>query len=671
MNREVGIKLTSKYLRCTFEHIIMKLVIVESPSKTKKIESLLGSGYKCLATRGHLVDVPPSIVWIDDPQMLLNPKLVPVKGAHKIISMLRTASREARETIIACDADREGEMIALNVIQLLGLHVHSTQRARFREITHDAVVTAIEDTSSRLDMNLALAQRARRCIDLVFGFQLSPIVSRHEGMRGLSAGRCQSPMLRLVSCHNKKVDEWESHPEYVEKFSVLTEKDKLYRDPPVPKSIDEAFLSSLHVAKYTGCVVSTESQGVPSAFTTVSFVTACAKYLNMSTVESTRAAQYLYESGAITYPRTDSCHISLTFAENVRKCILDHYGRAYIPEKIQYKQLSSKNARNAQEAHECIRPTDAFSLVRNDVPLTASKYPKVYDLIRRRTLASLSVPVNSEKRVYNFRVYPGDELAVYTRVDTCVIFSGWKIFYDVRPDDIQSIYVKGDEFKVCVAQLQTDLKKGVRPWNEATLVNELEKSGIGRPSTYADIIQRNFRRNYVECVTWDVKDVYVDCITWSRSSMQMEKKRIKKTIGGEKRCVRLTSLGCRVLEFLETRFEPYVESHFTNDMETQLDEIAHGHRDLYQCVHEFNVRMKRDVDAYLALTRDASNVPHPESKNKIVHKVNERYLIYAGENGCFIRDAQRKNRPFRSLKHMSLDEVKKLKIKDCKQFYRM
>jgi DNA topoisomerase-1 len=581
----------------------MKLVIVESPAKCSKIRGFLGDGYKVVASFGHIraLDADLNAVGLERD---FEPKYKFLIEKKKAIDQLKEAAKGCTEVYLAADDDREGEAIAFSVCLLLGLNPAITPRAVFREITKKAVTEAVANPR-RLDMNKVNAQQSRAMLDMLIGFTLSPLLWKHVG-RGLSAGRCQTPALRLIAEKEKLVGDFKSALTWKITGSWVDEKGakvngelcdeleddasaqayiEIVRDAVAPYKVKDVSVRPWKTAPPVPLITSTLQQQASALF-------------GMAPKYTMQVAQRLYEEGHITYMRTDSAVLSDEAVANGRKWIEENYGADYLAvmgavvkqsaktKKVKIKaEESGDGGAKAQEAHEAIRPTKMEAREIDGSEMSPHE-KKLYGLIWRRAMQSLMSDARGETKTAKFSSESDADfewVAHWRRT----LFAGWKKLGEVGKinDDAEG---EGDEeeswndsIKVGdILRWQTINGKAVQTkapsrYTEASLVSELEKRGIGRPSTYANILDALSEKSYIE-----IKDIPGHAIQLGRLQMGADKqiKRTEEKVmqGGEKKKMVPTELGVRALGFLEREFSDLIDYSFTALMENSLDKIAKG-----------------------------------------------------------------------------------------------
>ena len=550
----------------------MKLVIVESPTKSKTIAHYLGNDYVVEASKGHVKDLAISGkggLGVDV-ENNFEPKYVISKDKIKIVSELRKIAKKSDEVILATDPDREGEAIAYSLAKVLGLDVNTTKRLEFHEITNNSILEAISNPRT-IDMSLVHAQETRRIIDRIMGFKLSGLLN--QKIKSKSAGRVQSAALKLIVDHEKEIEDFKPEKYYVLEVSIEIDN-KIYPLALVKyknekldnfKNKDEALeaLNSLN-EKLVLDKIEEKERFIKSKepFRTSTMQQSAFSSCGFSTKETTFLAQELYEGvetneglvGLITYIRTDSTKLSDTFIESAKNYIISKYGEEY------YKgQGTLKEVKNAQDAHEAIRPT---SLERT--PELMKKYLsnnayKLYKLIYNRTLASLM----SDKKVLSKTYYFVDNDCTFKLTDSETLFKGYDILkVDEKAADegllsnisTNSLLKEKESYKVASKELKEDETKPPARYSEGKLVNLMEEKGIGRPSTYASTIATLKARKYITST---------------------------------KGVITPTEQGKLTSKVLDKYFPNLINTQYTADMENLLDEIQNGTADEKKVIADF------------------------------------------------------------------------------------
>ena len=473
------------------------LIIVESNGKTKKIEKF--TGHQCVASFGHVFALKPTLKWFDPEN--IDPEYIIHKGKEKIISNLKAKAKAASRIIIASDLDREGEAIAAHLMKLLNLNEKKTERITFNQISESALKEAIEN-SGKLDKNLYNAQQARAIIDIVFGFKVSPFLSSHLNIRALSAGRCQSPAVRMCMQrqNEQKIDKISikinAHSHEVKNivhiepsFSYDTCKDEIMI---WLKNLEN---QKLRVSKVK---VSKKKETPPPPFITSSLQQMAYNRFSFNPKRTMEIAQKLYEGGYITYMRTDSVNLSSQFQDMAGKWIKEKYGEEYVNLR-QYGKKKSGGVKT-QDAHEAIRPID----INNNSPDNIEQ-KKLYDLIKLRAIASqMAQAIYSESKLTLETKRIDSQIDIWESISKTIIFPGFTCLRgNIIKDDLQQDsvtkkkYKLNDELNIVCVNVKEHAILPPPPFNPAGFVKMLEKTGIGRPSTYSSIIERIQEKDYI------------------------------------------------------------------------------------------------------------------------------------------------------------------------------
>ncbi|QES89728.1 type I DNA topoisomerase [Rhizosphaericola mali] len=556
------------------------LLIVESPAKAKTIEKYLGSDFEVKSSYGHVRDLDKDNMGIDVAHNYL-PKYIVPEDKKKVVTELKQQAKKVQEVWLASDEDREGEAISWHLAEVLGLDPKTTKRIVFHEITKPAIENAVKNPRT-IDMNLVDAQQARRILDRLVGFELSPVLWRKVGMqRSLSAGRVQSVAVKLIAEREREINAFKAESSFkVEGHFVakdINKKDVVFKadGPAKLKSVQDAetFLDSCKKSTYKVVDVQVKpTKRTPAApFTTSTLQQEASRKLGYSVSRTMRLAQQLYENGLITYMRTDAVNLSELAMADIEKEINQAYGANY------HKPRHYKNKNeNAQEAHEAIRPTYI-----HDHTITDADTRALYNLIWKRTIASQMSDAEFEKT--NAKIEISSNKEQLNASGEVLKFDGFlKVYLEGRDDD-------DDEEKegvlppLAVGQA-VDLKEIVasekfsRPaprYTEASLVKKLEELGIGRPSTYAPTITTITKRNYVEKRDKDGVERAAQKLTLNAND-EIAKVNLVETFGTERGKLFPTDLGLVVTDFLSDHFKNVMDYHFTARVENEFDEIAGG-----------------------------------------------------------------------------------------------
>lgn len=549
------------------------LVIVESPAKAKTIQKYLGKDFEVKSSFGHIRDLPKKGMGINLENFTPDYEISADK--KKVVADLKAASKKAETVWLASDEDREGEAIAWHLAQELKLKSENTKRIVFHEITKNAILKAVENPRE-IDQNLVNAQQARRVLDRIVGFEMSPVLWK-KVKPGLSAGRVQSVAVRLIVEREKEIREFKPVPSYkVEGVFTNLEKQeisaKLKKD--FTKEQDaENFLNRVQNIdfKVLNIDVKPAQRSASAPFTTSTLQQEASNRLGYGVTTTMRVAQRLYEEGYITYMRTDSVNLSQEAINAAKSQILKEFGEEY----SQPRNYVTKSA-SAQEAHEAIRPTDFGVKSIDDVQLN-----KLYQLIYKRTLASQMANAKLEKTIIEIG---NPELPQHFEAQgEVIVFDGFLRAYgiykneDEEQEDGDKILPKVNVGEALAYKKITAVEKFSRPvsrFTEAGLVKKLEELGIGRPSTYAPTIQTIQNREYVDKREIEPKEREIVKLTLTKTGLKKEI--LTEKFGGDKNKFVPTDIGIVVNDFLTTNFNEILDYGFTAKVEEDFDEIARG-----------------------------------------------------------------------------------------------
>ena len=554
------------------------LVIVESPAKAKTIEKFLGKDFKVMSSYGHIRDLKKRELSIDD--RTLEPEYEIPEEKAKLVADLRSKADKAEKVWLASDEDREGEAISWHLCEVLGLDKQKTNRIVFHEITKPAILEAIEHPR-HLNMNLVNAQQARRVLDRIVGFKLSPVLWR-KVKPALSAGRVQSVAVRLIVEREREIQNFQSEVYYsVSGIFAITNADGSASEVKAQlasrfKTESEvmAFLEKCKDATFTVESISKKPMKRTPAppFTTSTLQQEAARKLGFSVSQTMMVAQRLYESGRITYMRTDSVNLSKLCLSASKNEIVNLYGDKYSKTR-QYHT----SAKGAQEAHEAIRPTYMDQV---EIDGTAQE-KRLYELIWKRTVASQMADAEIEKTTVNIQISNTNEM--FVAQGEVVKFDGFiKVYRESSDDDEQQ-----DEFGHILPPMKKDqeltrreilaterFSAGPQRYTEASLVKKMEELGIGRPSTYAPTISTIQQRDYVQ--RGDKKGEERSYTLLQLKGKQVTQKTRKEIVGSEKGKLLPTDIGMVVNDFLMEHFKDIMDYNFTAKVEQDFDKIAEG-----------------------------------------------------------------------------------------------
>ena len=575
----------------------MNLVIVESPAKSKTISKYLGKDYTVKSSIGHIRDLPKNNKKAIDIKHGFATHYEIIKGKEKVVSEIKKLADTSDEVILATDPDREGEAIAWHIAQALGLKGDKLKRISFHEITKEAVEEALRHPR-KIDENLRKAQEARRVLDRIVGYDLSGLIWK-KVRYGLSAGRVQSPALRIIMEREREIRAFKPENYWTITADFTNGKKEALslvcsEEPRNQEEVDKIIEKSRKEAWSVINVEEKEARRMPLApFITSTLQQTASSRLGFSPSQTMYLAQRLYEAGHITYMRTDSTNLSTKAVQEISKKILEKLGKNYLENRV-YKTQS----KNAQEAHEAIRPSN-FSV---ESAGKTEEEEKLYKLIWRRTVASQMSDAKILKTKISANIKTKD-IPDFTVTGSRTIFDGWlAVESEARGKEIEIPKTnEGDALNL--EKIEAEGKTTTPPprYTEAGLVKELEKRGIGRPSTYAAIIKTIQDRGYVQKI---------------------------------QRALHPTDTGEVVSDFLEKNFGNIIADSFTAEMEDELDEIAKGKREYEKTLSDFykpfskQVKEKSNAEKITTLGEADKSIVCPECGSSMVIKL--------GRNGKFL-----------------------------------
>ena len=595
------------------------LVIVESPAKAKTIEKYLGVNYKVASSFGHISDLPSKNIGIDI-ENDFKPKYEVSSDKKTIVKNLKDLVKKSKTVWLASDEDREGEAIAWHLFRTLKLDADNTKRIVFNEITKSAITNAINNPRS-INYDLVDAQQARRVLDRIVGYELSPVLWR-KVKGGLSAGRVQSVAVRLIVEKEREIRNYVSASTYkVEAiFKNSNGKEFVARLSNEFKSKDDAidYLNSTTEStfKVSEIVKKPVKKSAPAPFTTSTLQQEASRKLSFPVSKTMSVAQRLYESGHITYMRTDSVNLSNLAIDEAKKQVVKNFGEAY----ANPKNFSTK-AKGAQQAHEAVRPTN-FDMSPDNVKDYDQK--RLYQLILNRTLASQMKPAELEKT--NIKISSSNRSELFTANGEVIKFDGYLKLYQVSKDDDSAeddgILPRFKEDEILNLEDLFATQKFSRPpyrYSEASLVKKLEELGIGRPSTYAPTISTVQNRGYVEKGSTEAKSRKV--IKVSISNGVISENTLSEKFGSDKGKLIPTDIGMIVTDFLKNHFEYIMDYNFTAKVEQDFDNIASGKKDWTEMMKNFYGKFHPVVeDVQQNATRESGKRvlgSHPENGKEV------------------------------------------------------
>ncbi len=572
-----------------FEVMGKNLVIVESPAKAKTIGRYLGSGFVVKSSFGHVRDLTKKGLGVDV-EKGFEPQYEIAADKQKVIQELKKLAKEAEQVWLATDEDREGEAISWHLLVSLNLKPENTRRIVFHEITKPAIEKALQNPRD-IDMNLVKAQQARRVLDRLVGFELSPLLWK-KVKPALSAGRVQSVAVRLIVDREEEIKRFISQPS----FRITGVFQDAVRSFPMPVKAEyqerfeheqEAARLVYHCREATFTVESVEKKPARRSpappFTTSTLQQEASRKLGFSVSKTMLVAQQLYESGRITYMRTDSVNLSDLALGKAKKVITELYGSKYV--KIRKYKTKTKGA---QEAHEAIRPT---YIEKQDITGDASQ-KKLYDLIWKRTLASQMSDAQLEKTQVNIRV-SGKQIPFVAKGEV-ILFDGFlKVYSESIDDETENgnntglpILTQGQSLGYETIKAEQRYPQPPPRYSEASLVKKMEELGIGRPSTYAPTISTIQKREYI--VKTDKEGAFRSIVEIILQNGKISRNEKTEKYGMEKVKLLPTDLGTLVNRFLEQYFEDIIDYHFTAQVEKAFDEVAAGKAPWNRMIGDFH-----------------------------------------------------------------------------------
>lgn len=577
------------------------LLIVESPAKAKTIENILGSDFEVRSCYGHIRDLKKEEMGIDINNNYQPTYIVP-EDKEKVVRELKQYAKKSGEVWLATDEDREGEAISWHLCEVLNLDPATTKRIVFHEITKPAIQSAVQHPRT-VDMNLVNAQQARRILDRIVGFELSPVLWRKMSMKNnLSAGRVQSVAVRIIAEREREINAFTAVSTFrlealftardiAGKEVLFTAEGKKYSNAEAA----ESFLKSCTGAEYTVADIQVKpgKKTPPAPFTTSTLQQEASRKLGYSVARTMILAQKLYESGKISYMRTDSVNLSETAMENITGQINSQYGKKY----LQTRKFKNKND-SAQEAHEAIRPTYMESNTVEDADLK-----RLYELIWKRTIASQMADAELERTIAKIKISTSkEELSAQGEV---LKFDGFLKVYmedrdeeDVNEDDQQEGMLPplavSQKLPLKEMRATERFSRPLPRYTEASLVKKLEELGIGRPSTYAPTISTILKRGYVEKRDKEGTKRVFQIVKLKEGKITSELE--TETTGAEKSKLFPTDLGLVVTDFLKQHFDNIMDYNFTARIEEDFDEVAAGKLKWNKLIDDFYNPFKKDVE---------------------------------------------------------------------------
>ncbi|AEK24421.1 Swivelase [Capnocytophaga canimorsus Cc5] len=560
------------------------VVIVESPAKAKTIEKFLGKDYKVVSSYGHIADLPAREIGVDIDNGF-TPKYIVSSDKKELVKELKKLTTEAETIWLASDEDREGEAIAWHLAETLNLKSENTKRIVFNSITKSAIEKAIQNPRG-IDYNLVNAQQARRILDRLVGYELSPVLWK-KVKSGLSAGRVQSVAVRLIVEREREIQDFKTQSSYKITAEFTNAEGKTIK-ATLAKGFDsyddaQRFLQKNIGANFTVATLEKKPAKKSPAppFTTSTLQQEASRKLNFSVSRTMTVAQRLYESGLITYMRTDSVNLSQEALQSAKNAIKGIYG-----EKYAHSRNFSSKTKGAQEAHEAIRPTD---MSRPSITIERDQ-DRLYELIWKRTIASQMSDAQLERTSIKIAADKHDEM--FTANGEVILFDGFLKVYlestdeeDEEQEGMLPALTQGEKLN---NNFITATQRYTRPparYTEASLVKKLEELGIGRPSTYAPTISTIQNRGYVERSAFEGEQRNYQTLTLSEGEIQ--EKILSENVGADKGKMIPTDIGIVVNDFLVSHFESIMDYHFTANVEESFDHIAEGEEDWRKMLESF------------------------------------------------------------------------------------
>ena len=633
----------------------MSLLITESPAKAKKIQGFLSNQYTVKSSCGHITDLEKKKLSIDVDNNF-QPTYKVTSDKKDVVKMLKE-NAQGKTVIFAADDDREGEAIAWHTANVLKVNINQKNRIIFREISKKAILNALEKPI-RVNMNEVNAQQARRIIDRLIGFKLSPCLWKHiqSSESGLSAGRVQSALLNLLEERETMIESYE--PDLIldikGKFQDLKDADYIFTQD---FDIDDEFMKQLfkkfkkqRVFQVTSSTKKKDKSYPKKPFITSTLQQTSQNELGFPVKMTMDLAQKLYENGHITYMRTDSTFVSEEFQEKIHDYVGDKY----------YQKPNEKKVKGAQEAHEAIRPT----MLRGE-PDVPSEQLRLYNLIFKRTITSHMKP--AEYDVYRIKLSNEEtkEFGYFTTNYRQMKFPGF-LSYGKSEGDFKLEEKPSFQEEYILEECSSSEKDSSKPllYNESAIVNLLEETGIGRPSTYATIISTLGNRKYTVIEDMKTEDQDVKILQLNKENQLIQKTITQKGKVVKKR-IHTTPLGRKVLQYLQEHFSNILHKAFTSGVEKDLDKIALGEADYVEVIRKVYLSFITAVDQQMSLKKTSSLTLLGEKQGKKIYMGNGRYGPYLQ----MINQAdQKKNFSLQKYLEMPNMDEKKFTLQDAIKF---
>ena len=615
------------------------LVIVESPAKKNIIQGFLGSDYLVESSIGHIRDLPKKGGMAIDTSNGFIPNYVVSEDKKKVVSHLRSIVKKTQIVWLATDEDREGEAIAWHLMEVLKLDPSKTKRIVFHEITKKAIMKAVKNPR-KLNNNLVSAQQARRVLDRLVGFELSPVLWR-KVKQGLSAGRVQSVSVRLIVEREEEINNFKSISSYKTTALFQNENNESFK-AELPQKFEKyedafKFISSCKESSFIiNSLEKKPSKKSPSApFTTSTLQQEASRKLNYSVSQTMMIAQKLYEQGFITYMRTDSVNLSEDALNDLKNEITNTFGEKYFN-----KRVFTKKIKGAQEAHEAIRPS---YINKSNLNIDASQQ-KLYDLIRKRTIASQMSDAKLDRTTV--KIKSSNNSNFFIAKGEVIVFEGFMKVYTESKDDndvekkgVLPSLQEGEVVKLVEANASEVFSRPPARYTEASLVKKMEDLGIGRPSTYAATITTVQKRGYVEKENRDGEERKSKIINFSNLEIIELEKNI--LVGAEKQKLFPTDIGIVVTDFLIKHFSNVMQYSFTASVENEFDEIAEGKKVWNEMIGSFYKNFHEKVEDVIGNVEKASGERYLGEDPASGHKVTARI----GPFGAMVQIGEKQENP--------------------------
>lgn len=555
----------------------MKLVIVESPAKCKKIESYLGKDYKVIASYGHICKLSS----LDQ----INFETYDIKfknDKHKVIKTIKEYVKKADKVILATDDDREGEAISWHICNVCKLPIDKTEKITFQEITKSAILESMKH-SRTINMDRVNSQFTRQILDIVVGFKISPLLWKYVQSK-ISAGRCQTPALKLIYDNEMLFENRVIDTHHIIKGYFSSKNIEFKLENELNKEIEEFMLSHNEQYELIKFNKTEKVMRPPNPFITSTLQQRASSLLKFPPKVTMKSAQTLYENGLITYMRTDSMCYSKEFIDLGKKYIETEFGESYVSKNI-LKLKNSKSKGKTQDAHEGIRITDITKETNNISHTLDNNCKRLYELIRKNTISSMMSNALYDVIKYQIIHKYQDVEYKYSKIYDVNTFLGWKILEKETVNKDNDISCKNilylDSLKDNIISLrylssEEKLKDSMSHYNEASLISQLESKNIGRPSTYASIMDSIISKKYVNKCNIDGVEINSTNYKFIPKDKSIIKKEELRMMNSEKNKLKITILGKQVVEFLYKYCPSLFDYEFTNDMELRLDSISNG-----------------------------------------------------------------------------------------------